>query len=1024
MPKTGWDVEFEFSVRARRALSRSLAAAALGALAFAANSTPTRGVSLVQSAEAQTPGTQYELAVSVAPGVSPRGVVLGTKSELLLRDRSRVEAPISNLGVGVTELGVEAKAADVYSEPNLILRDRARIDGAVAVKGSVQRGNGTVITGGVTTGVSFADPAGRSFLLNWPSGGGTNYDLQPDQSLTLASGVAYGNIAVKSRATLVITPGDHFIQSLQVEPDANVVLQNGAQRIAVFIKTAFTWRGKLTNQQQGPIQWMVGYLGTQRIPVEAPFTGLIVAPSAELTLARVTGNIHTGQFFAKKIEVHPDTRIVYQVSDFFADPPGAYVRPGAADARCGTSSLTLNGHRVENGVDRYETLSQTTAAAGCPDVKLCTTDSVTSPPVDMSALNARLLNPNTPKTACVPEGARNPQDCRVDPSSINRTTACNADTDCAGYQSGAVCAEYCVDSACVQTARGCASRYDCTGADGDSKGCDVEAVYHCTDPADVGTLLATEVSSDLPPRTNVTTQPSATSTLHPYLSMQTSSYCTSQDLLSSSAQNGDAYVDPSASNTQQNPDAVAAEQDSGSPINLGSANWGLFATPRLFHKALINQASLDQFEIDLRAEGSLVAGARVLGRPITALDVKGSAAVTQCGVSTLGKFQLFGETISGVGGTDQTSTACETAFDDFKGAAKKLHQIALLAREAKLALSPPDKSKLCGLIKSAYGFGPLPATFDFDCNDFSIEQLFNLVIKKYEETLLSAATERAKFLAAAVGSEKTSGNIPLFDYGENFSIVGVHTAIPVGPLAVVVDAQVYGNWFLKGGIDYELDMGSLSGGQVTGDPKAKAGARITPGVGLTASLYVGVGIDLGFAGASVGLEGILKLIEADAPVRVSISVQRQTFNETALDPTHNYTTSDFSGDAVPGIPVGKAYKWTGAWDFGAAFGLASMSGELNAAARVHFLFFSKTFRKKIADWDGFPKKYFDVANAGGSVTVDPQGLLSQANAFVGSLGFGEFSDVVAFTKIPRAGGGETASFPLPDTALQGCSIVK
>jgi hypothetical protein len=993
----------------------------VAAVAFAASSSG-QGISFVEAVRAQTPGTQFELNISVAPGLSPRGVVIGTKSDLFLRDRARVEAPISNLGVGASELGVEARATDIYSEPSLTLRDRARVDGAVTLGGTLTRGNATVITGGVKTGVSFADPAGRTFLLNWPSGGGTNHDLQPGQNLTLLAGVAYGNISVKTGATLYISPGDHFVQSLTIEPDAKVILQDGAQRIAVYIKSSFTWRGKLLTQSGAAPQWLVGYLGTQRIPLERAFTGLLIAPSAEVTLGTVPGNIHTGQFFARKVEVQPDVRVVYQVSDFFADPPGAYVGPNAADARCGKSSLVANGHIVDNGIDRWESLSQTTPTAGCPLVELCQSDSKDAPRVDLATLNARLKNPNTPTTACLPEGSRKPQDCRIDPATINRAQTCNADTDCAGYKTGAVCTEYCLDSGCVNTARGCATRYDCTGADDDPKKCDVEPIYHCTDPDDVGDSVTATVESQLPPRTNVDTEVPAPIHMDAYLDLDAgASYCDATRWGSGNAQNGDEYLEPTAVPTPDNQDAVAAEQDQGAPIYLGSPNWGLFATPRLFHTASINHSSIDQFEIDVRAEGSLVAGARVLKRPITALDVRGAAEVTQCGVNTSGKFQLFGEAIAGVGGTDNTSFACRNAFDQVQLLAKNAHRVVLLAREAEKFAKANDKNSLCGLIKSAYGFGPLPAPKDLDCSQFSVAQLVNLAIKNYDKATGDLAAARNLFLQLAVGAEKTSGNIPLFDYGENFSVVGVHTAIPVGPLAVVLDAQVYGRWALKGGIDYALDMGSLSGGQVTGDPKASAGARITPAVGLTASLYVGVGIDFGIAGASVGLEGILKLIDADAPVRVNIAIERKTVDEKTIDPSHDYTKSDFNGAPIAGIPAGKAYKWNGSWTFGAGFGLESMSGDLNAAARVHFLFFSKTFRKKIAGWTGFPKKYFPVASATGGISIDQNGLLNQAQAFLGDLGFGDFSDQVAYTQIPKFGNGETADVTTPAITLFGCT---
>ncbi|HVJ16532.1 MAG TPA: hypothetical protein VM686_13920, partial [Polyangiaceae bacterium] len=301
---------------------------------------------------------------------------------------------------------------------------------------------------------------------------------------------------------------------------------------------------------------------------------------------------------------------------------------------------------------------------------------------------------------------------------------------------------------------------------------------------------------------------------------------------------------------------------------------------------------------------------------------------------------------------------------------------------------------------------------DFNCSDYGLEQLTNLVIERYEIIAENYADARAAYLEeAAAASAVSSGD--LVDVGESFSVVGVHAPIPIGPLSLVVDAQLYGSWFIKGGVDYELDM--------DGDPRASAGAVITPGLALETSLYVGIGIDLGVAGASVGLEGVLKLIEVDAPVRVGIGVERETLDEADFD--RDYQDSEFAGESLAGIPNGDVYRWTGGWDFGAGFGLTSLSGDLNAAARVHFLFFSKTFRKKIAHWEGFPKEYFPVASANGSVDVGADGLLTPSSTFADTLAFGDFSDVVAFTGIDKVGAGAVADYPLSAGHLN-CGVPK
>jgi hypothetical protein len=1013
----------------RRLGKRACIALLVGAAAFGASASGDWRSGPVESAYAATLAT-YELNIIVAPGLAPSAVVIGTSGTLYMRDRSSVTAPLSNVGVGASELGVEARGVDIYSEPTLTLRDRAKLSGAAVVKGStVIRGNDTSIAGGVTTGASFADPAGKTFLAAWPTGGGVNYDLQPGQALTLSAGVAYGNISVKRGATLTITAGEHFVKSLTVEPDANVVLLDGTDRISLFVKDSMIWRGKLTTQSGAGADWLVGYLGTQRVPLESAFRGLLLAPNAEVTLATISTGKHTGQFFAKKIEVQPDVAVVFQPSRFFNEPtPTAGSLPDANDPRCGKSSLVLGGHVKDGALDRYGSISQTTPTPGCPLVELCQSDEPGAPKADLAALNARLNSPSTPTQPCDTFGKAAAGACPADPTSIDKSKQCNADTDCANYKLGDVCVPYCVDKACTQIQHGCAKRYDCTGADDDDpKGCDTQIAYQCSDPNDFGETHDSQVSDKLPPKTNVTLSvpPGDVAQVKSYVDVDTTSYCNGLGLEGGSVSNGDAYQEP----VPQAGKTPSALQEEGSPVVLGNSTWGLFANPRIFHKAEINHKRLDQFKLDVEAQGSLVAGAKVFGKAITGLDARGGAKITQCGADASGKFQLFGETIAGLNGVNTHSDACETAFEVLAEVSSLLEESSRLARKlAKLydpsltgAAAQTLKENICGEVVSALGLNDPTPTVNCTTTSVSAEQWVNVIVERYKNQAADYASKRLAFFQSAIGTETSSAGLPFLDLGEPFTIVGVHSTIPIGPVSLVVDVQVFGHWGLKGTIDYGLDMGAITGGQVTGDPALSAGATIKPEVELHAALYVGVGIDLGFAGASVGLEGDLTLIEASAPVRISMGIKRATHNETDIDPSHNYQTSDFAGNALAGIPVGKAYTWDGFWKFGAAFNLASLSGDLNAAARVHFLFFSKTFRKKIAHWTGF-EKTFSLATVGGSTSF-PSGsdLLPESLTFNGALGFGDFTDQVAFTQLDKVGSGSTATVPFGDSEpMTGC----
>jgi hypothetical protein len=1015
----------------RRLVTRVAATLLVGVAAFVANTSGDWHAGPIETANAADPLVTYELNITVAPGLAPSGVVIGANGTLFLRDRASVTATLSNVGVGSSELGVGANGVDIYSEPNLILNDSAKLSGAAIVKGTVtRRNNNIIIAGGVTTGVSFADPAGKTFLATWPSGGGTNYDLQSNQALTLNAGVAYGNVSVKTGATLAITAGEHFVKSLTVEPGANVVLLDGTDRISLFVKDSFIWRGKLTTQSGAAPEWLVGYLGTQRVPLESAFTGLLLAPNAEVTLASINVGKHTGQFFGKTVDVQPNVAVVFQPSRFFKDPtPTAGFLPDANDSRCGKSSLALGGHKLDGTIDRYATITQTTPTTGCPLVELCTSDAVGAPKADLAALNARLNSASTPTQACDTFGKAAAGSCPPDPSTIDKSKSCNADTDCTGHQTGTVCVPYCADKACTQIQHGCARAYDCTGADNDDpKGCDTQIAYQCTDPNDWGKSLPSEITK-LPHTTSVTlaVPPGDLPQVKAYVDVKNSQYCDGTSLASGAVENGDEYQDPEAQ-PGKTPSAV---QEEGSPVKLGNSTWGLFAYPRIFHAAKIDHKRLDQFGLDIEAQGAMVAGARVFGKPITGLDAKGGVKITQCGIDASGKFQLFGETIAGLNGINTHSTVCDKAFSDLADISGRLEESARLARRlVKLytEATTPDavataKVAICNEVVAALGLNDPIVTVTCDSDGTTGEQWVNLLVQRYTNQAASYAAQRLTYFKSAIATEKSSANLPFLDLGEPFSIVGVHMAIPIGPVSLVVDVQVFGSWGLKGTIDYGLDMGDISGGQVIGEPALSAGATIKPLVSLHASLYVGVGIDIGFAGASVGLEGDLTLVEASAPVRVSMGIKRTSHNETEVAAGHDYKLSDFAGNPISGIPVGKAYTWDGFWKFGAAFNLKSLSGDLNAAARVHFLFFSKTFRKKIVHWEGF-QKTFPLATVGGAAPLLSEPSLPDALTLAGNLGFGNFTDQVAFTQLPKVGLGNTATTVFDDAKpMTGCGPV-
>ncbi len=142
---------------------------AVSALGVAADHRGWLDFSAVSSARA---AEQLQLKIATAPGLRPVSVVLGANGVIDLRDRAVVAAPISNIGTVRTDLGVDARAANIASAGRVTLRDRARVDGTVVTSVSPTLGNGASITGATTLGASFADQDGKTISISWPGGYG------------------------------------------------------------------------------------------------------------------------------------------------------------------------------------------------------------------------------------------------------------------------------------------------------------------------------------------------------------------------------------------------------------------------------------------------------------------------------------------------------------------------------------------------------------------------------------------------------------------------------------------------------------------------------------------------------------------------------------------------------------------------------------------------------------------------------------------------------------------------------------
>jgi hypothetical protein len=139
--------------------------------------------------------------------------------------------------------------------------------------------------------------------------------------------------------------------------------------------------------------------------------------------------------------------------------------------------------------------------------------------------------------------------------------------------------------------------------------------------------------------------------------------------------------------------------------------------------------------------------------------------------------------------------------------------------------------------------------------------------------------------------------------------------------------------------------------------KAYANALVVPYAGVDVDAYVGAGFDFGIGGASVGINGQITLIQVDVPVGGGIELRVRKVGQESLSARpwpKELTTLGAPANGVA-IPLNKfQLELVGNAQAGIIF--RALDGEVSLALRVRLLFFKKTWRKKLASFEGFSKR--------------------------------------------------------------------
>jgi len=125
------------------------------------------------------------------------------------------------------------------------------------------------------------------------AGVGPPINLGPGQSGSRGPG-AYAAVQVFQNATLTLSTGTYYFDSLQLESGSHVVLNQTSGPVIIYVRTTLALRGDIRASASGAApDLLLVYLGSTDASAEVAFSGTIVAPNARLFLGSVTPG-HTG----------------------------------------------------------------------------------------------------------------------------------------------------------------------------------------------------------------------------------------------------------------------------------------------------------------------------------------------------------------------------------------------------------------------------------------------------------------------------------------------------------------------------------------------------------------------------------------------------------------------------------------------------------------------------------------------------------------------------------------------------------
>jgi hypothetical protein len=223
----------------------------------------------------------------------------------VVRDPSGAGAGVFNAGAGPTRVGFDALAGGILSVGPAQVSDRATVSGGVISAGALDVSATAHIAGARSAFAQVALPS-IPVLPPFPAVTGGNVTVNAGIRRALAAG-SFDTATVSSGGTLILGPGNFFFQNMVLNAASTVRVTPTTR---VFVRASFNAQSPFLAPTGTAVQPIFfGFAGTA-LSLNTELDGTLVAPNAAVTFGPGGGLTFSGAFYARVLEVSPQSTLV------------------------------------------------------------------------------------------------------------------------------------------------------------------------------------------------------------------------------------------------------------------------------------------------------------------------------------------------------------------------------------------------------------------------------------------------------------------------------------------------------------------------------------------------------------------------------------------------------------------------------------------------------------------------------------------------------------------------------------------